>query len=506
MNNKYIITSLFLLLSLSLNLYPQSGWYQPQRLTSGFVDRNPNFRSINNMGYGLSYFSTYEYFVFERYSSLYSQICLGKIGYNGLVDSILYLTSGSGTKKNSCISYGNGYSGTEINSSFVLWETNQNGKSDIYAKYYNKQSGWGSVFGFDTSSVNKYTPQCICIDSSKYIVAYEKSGDIIFRMYNPITQTISYDTNLTVSDTSYCFNPHIDTYNYYSSTSYYIITYEKKKADNKRAIYFRKSTGLTSWSSPDTIAYSGNNYFNSCAFVSNASFSFGVIFTSDRSGNKDIYLTSVPTSSATISQEKVFTNTGFNLYNFTSVYYPIITDAIALHADALLKRVNDSVKVMFDCGNYYSLRNDSTTVCDTSKNVSISLCSGVYGGYDLWVWVIYNKDSANVSQLWGRRKIIILEDIKKIGNTVPDKFSLSQNYPNPFNPVTNIKFQISSSKLVTIKVFDVLGKEVVTLVNQKLQGGEYEVTFDGNKLNSGVYFYRLQAGDYTETRKMTLVK
>lgn len=89
---------------------------------------------------------------------------------------------------------------------------------------------------------------------------------------------------------------------------------------------------------------------------------------------------------------------------------------------------------------------------------------------------------------------------------LPDKFSLTQNYPNPFNPSTKISWQLSVSSLVRIKVYDVLGREVATLVNEEKPAGKYEVNFDASKLSSGVYFYRLQAGDFIRTKKMIVLK
>jgi hypothetical protein len=85
-------------------------------------------------------------------------------------------------------------------------------------------------------------------------------------------------------------------------------------------------------------------------------------------------------------------------------------------------------------------------------------------------------------------------------------FHLSQNYPNPFNPVTSIQYAISSRQFVTLKVYDLLGREVATLVNEEKPAGEYEVEFDGSKLSSGVYLYRLTAGEFNETRKLVLLK
>jgi hypothetical protein len=89
---------------------------------------------------------------------------------------------------------------------------------------------------------------------------------------------------------------------------------------------------------------------------------------------------------------------------------------------------------------------------------------------------------------------------------VPATYALSQNYPNPFNPTTVISYQISNDGLVTLKIYDVLGREVETLVNANQQVGRYDVTFDGSKLASGVYFYRLVSGNRVMTKKMLLVK
>jgi len=88
----------------------------------------------------------------------------------------------------------------------------------------------------------------------------------------------------------------------------------------------------------------------------------------------------------------------------------------------------------------------------------------------------------------------------------PDGFSLEQNYPNPFNPTTIIKYQVSELGYLTINVYDVLGNEIGTLVNEEKQVGAYEVEFDGAGLTSGIYFYQLRAGDYTDTKKMILLR
>ena len=96
--------------------------------------------------------------------------------------------------------------------------------------------------------------------------------------------------------------------------------------------------------------------------------------------------------------------------------------------------------------------------------------------------------------------------IEIIGNKIPTQFSLSQSYPNPFNPTTNIIYQIPKNSFVSLKVYDVLGKEVATLVNELLSPGTYEATFDATKYASGVYFYKLETSDFAETKRMMLIK
>jgi hypothetical protein len=86
------------------------------------------------------------------------------------------------------------------------------------------------------------------------------------------------------------------------------------------------------------------------------------------------------------------------------------------------------------------------------------------------------------------------------------EYSLSQNYPNPFNPVTTIEFSIPKQEFVSLKVYNILGEEISTLVNSSMQTGKYSVYFDGSKLPSGMYFYKLTAGNYSSVKKMMLIK
>lgn len=96
--------------------------------------------------------------------------------------------------------------------------------------------------------------------------------------------------------------------------------------------------------------------------------------------------------------------------------------------------------------------------------------------------------------------------IQSLGNEIPEKFELSQNYPNPFNPTTNINFSIPKAGNVKLVVFDVNGKQVAELVNEQLNAGVYKFDFNASGLSSGVYFYKLVTNEFTEVKKMMLVK
>lgn len=95
--------------------------------------------------------------------------------------------------------------------------------------------------------------------------------------------------------------------------------------------------------------------------------------------------------------------------------------------------------------------------------------------------------------------------IKQLSNTV-ETFNLEQNYPNPFNPSTKIGFSVPKTDYVDLRVYDILGREVKTLLSEQLYTGEYEIEFDARNLSSGMYYYRLQSGDNVSVKKMTLVK
>ncbi|RJP63369.1 MAG: T9SS C-terminal target domain-containing protein [Ignavibacteriales bacterium] len=140
------------------------------------------------------------------------------------------------------------------------------------------------------------------------------------------------------------------------------------------------------------------------------------------------------------------------------------------------------------------------------------------GGYSLVTKAINPGGDLNDAMNWIASSAIngspgqddpVSTDVKSKNSSLPEEFNLYQNYPNPFNPVTKIKFtlpNVETSYMTSLQIYNILGKEIITLINKELSAGEYDVVIDGGNLTSGVYFYQLKSGSFTSTKKMILVK
>jgi len=188
--------------------------------------------------------------------------------------------------------------------------------------------------------------------------------------------------------------------------------------------------------------------------------------------------------------------------------------------DSLYTKKNDSALVT--CENRWMRCIDTSTYSifgqtPKSKSFFWSNYFEVGGGrvYAKNFGKVYNYNLCpTCSQYWYLRGCIIngvlygdttLTGINQFSSKIPDKFSLSQNYPNPFNPTTSIKFDIPKAGNVSFKIYDIAGKEIYS-VNEFKSAGQYAFTFDVSNYATGVYFYKLESGTFTETKKMVLIK
>jgi len=214
-----------------------------------------------------------------------------------------------------------------------------------------------------------------------------------------------------------------------------------------------------------------------------------------------------------------------NYFNFMSAHPDGTIFGTALYAPWLYKRVNNAwAQVIIPSGDLITAMS-----IDNTGNIFIALEDwsklpsdiGVYYSQDKGVtWNYVALDSIQVNSLvsFGTSTYAITNGygvyLLKPGNatavknysTLPKSFELYQNYPNPFNPSTVISYQIPAAGHVVLKVYDILGRDVATLVNEEKTAGNYKVTFNGSRFASGMYFYQLKAGDYLLTKKLMLVK
>lgn len=154
----------------------------------------------------------------------------------------------------------------------------------------------------------------------------------------------------------------------------------------------------------------------------------------------------------------------------------------------------------------YSYDNESFQSLGNRLNMSFNLSVFTGNKFCLFNYATIAR-GGYVDFDWFRTDISITTDVKEFSsNREPDTFLLDQNYPNPFNPTTTIEYQVLRNETVTLKVYDVTGREIKTLVNKIHTPGSYKIKFDANKLPSGVYFYKLNAGEFVQTRKMVLLR
>ena len=169
--------------------------------------------------------------------------------------------------------------------------------------------------------------------------------------------------------------------------------------------------------------------------------------------------------------------------------------------------VGDTVNWVWDSGILHTTTTTSTSVPTGAAVWDHPIDNGVSFSYPITINGVYNYWCSTHGALFGMTGSIstISTEIQRIG-TVANSFELAQNYPNPFNPSTTIKFSIPKSSFVTLKVYDISGREIQTLVNNNLPIGEYNYTFNASSISSGVYFYKISTGEFTDIKRMAIVK
>ncbi len=206
----------------------------------------------------------------------------------------------------------------------------------------------------------------------------------------------------------------------------------------------------------------------------------------------------------TSSDNKINFNALVN-HKFSFIGIPSTTDFSFIESVNLSYFYTNGVDTVFGENNTFSV-STPLNLFNTSFTKNTNL---LQNGYYLYYRIsATDKALKPHTSYYPENGFIKVTDIVNVKNeeNLPIQYSLCQNYPNPFNPSTTISFSIPKQEFVTLKVYDVLGKEIATLVNQELAADNYTKTFNASGLSSGIYFYSLKAGSFVETRKMILVK
>ena len=190
-------------------------------------------------------------------------------------------------------------------------------------------------------------------------------------------------------------------------------------------------------------------------------------------------------------------------YSYGRIYLVNVNNGNLISTDTTLNYINTALWNFVQTGTYQTRGGGTvpgnasgyTSTYDVKWDAAKNLYTQSYYGWTVDKWQ-YN----------GTLPTITLTGVEEIGDMLPSGYVLSQNYPNPFNPTTAIDFTLPASGFVSLKVYDLLGREVMTLVNEQKAAGTYRATFDASNMPSGTYFYALKAGSFNSVKKMTLVK
>jgi hypothetical protein len=383
----------------------------------------------------------------------------------------------------------------------VLWWDYRDGNGEIY---YKRSTDAGVSWGADTRLTNNIAESSypsVAVSGTLVHVVWEDIRDGNLEIYYKRSQDtgVSWgaDTRLT-NNTSNSEYPSVAV-----SGSFVHVMWRDLRDGNYEIYYKRSTNGGVSWGTDTRLTNNTANSYDPSVSVSDSL--VHVVWIDQRDGNYEIYYKRSTDVGVSWGADTRLTNN-----NAYSEFPSIAVSGSIVHTVWMDRRdVNYEIyyKRSTDGGETWGL--DTRLTNDTAYSYFPSIA--VSGNIVLTVWQD-NRDG-NYEIYYKRNPTGNPTGIVNINAEIPVEYSLSQNYPNPFNPSTKIKFAIpvchssgSWNPVITLKIFDLLGREVATLVNEQLSPGTYETEWNPSNYPSGVYFYTLKTNGYTETKKMILIK
>jgi len=376
----------------------------------------------------------------------------------------------------------------------VVWSDYRDGNYEIY---YKRSTDGGSNWGADTRLTNAPASSGYpCIVSSGQVLhvvwrdVRDGNNEIYYKCSTNGGLNWETDTRLT-NDSASSVYPTLAV----SGSVVHVAWHDDR--DGNTEIYYKRSTdGGVNWE-PNT-RLTNNPSFSEDACMAVSGSVVHLIWTDYRDYDLELYYKRSTDGGINWEADTRLTNCpGYSFYSSVAVSGLIVHVVWEDYRD-----LNHEI--------YYKC----STNCGTSWGTDTRLTNNPAASYypkvsvtDSIVHVAWEDTrDGNYEIYYKRNPTGNITGIENITSQIPKEYKLFQNYPNPFNPSTVISFQLLVAGQVSLKVYDILGKEITTLVNAQLQPGTYEVTFDGSNLTSGTYFYRFQSGDFTDTKRMLMIK
>jgi hypothetical protein len=432
----------------------------------------------NNFDFSIGDDYSNQYLIWiNEFDSLYT-VYIKKI--SPMISEDMIVSSDNNKKCNAQISHGK-----------IAWQVLSKNGWRIYLKDFSNDSFGSSFLLSDSLSNNEQ------MTLSNYRIAWIINGKLVEKEIKP---SIS---KLYIIDSSNCSNPNLDKYNH-DFTDEAAIVYEKE-IDKKTNIYYAKQEKYRSDDWVKSIINSDGE--NKCPKLPNDFLDF-VLFQHKKDTVWNIAYGDIYSSYFSVTSNK-----SCNYENPIIFDYPLPTGSLRETTPFLLIFDSDSLK---DNREIYAvpLISYSGDIDDTILNIS-NIEGSDYGpdvcimndSINSYVSIFWIHETKNKKDIWVA-KTKFYQPHGDVNNNYQNRLSyfLSQNFPNPFNPTTTISFQLPLTSKVSLKVYDILGNEVATLVNEEKPAGSYEVEFSAGKLSSGIYFYILKAGENRFCKKMCLIK
>lgn len=437
----------------------------------------------------------------------------------------------------------------------VVWIDNRDGHSEVYYKQStNKGVNWGADTRLTYCDSGSYNPSIAVSNSTVHVTWFNgcnNTNGIFYKQSTDNGTTWKTDIQLSYSDSAFSYQTpsiaasgsavHIiwtivwRVLNGFHSDNYYLhstnagINWSAKtrlstsdtvnsmfpsiavynnivhavwhRGGNNMEIYYKRSTNNgVNWGSDTRLTYADSDSWYPCIAVNDRF--VNVVWGDRRDGDFEIFYKRSTDYGVTWENDIKLTNNSNDSWNPS-----ISVSGSAIHV------IWDEYHSSLSQDIYYKRSTDFGVTWGTDTCISAIGSSNIYSEYSCisvsgtYVHVIWDdKRDGNWEIYYKQNPTGNPIGIEPFSNIIPNKFLLYQNYPNPFNPGTVIEFDIPERTNTKLAVYDAAGKEVITLVNKELNAGSYRVNFNGTSLSSGMYFYRLTADNYSETRRMVFIK